>query len=46
VVAALGYGEDSSDEIALRRCLQQIADEAEYKMWFCSVILGMLRVFA
>ncbi len=34
VAAALGYGEDSTDEIALRRYLQQIADEAEYEKWF------------
>ncbi len=34
VAAALGYGEDSLDEVALRRYLQQIADEAEYKKWF------------
>jgi len=34
VAAALGYGEESFDEIALRRYLQQIADEAEFKMWF------------
>ena len=34
VAAALGYGEDSTDEIALRRYLQQIADEAEFEMWF------------
>lgn len=34
VAAALGYGEESKDEIALRRYFQQIADEAEYKMWF------------
>ena len=32
--AALGYGEDSTDEIALRRYLQQIADEADYEKWF------------
>lgn len=34
VAAALGYGEESLDEVALRRYLQQIADEAEYKKWF------------
>jgi len=34
VAAALGYGEDSTDEIALRRYLQQIADEADYEKWF------------
>ncbi len=34
VAAALGYGEESNDEVALRRYLQQIADEAEYKKWF------------
>ena len=34
VAAALGFGEDSADEAALRRYLQQIADEAEYKRWF------------
>lgn len=34
VAAALGYGEESNDEIALRKFLQQIADEAEYNMWF------------
>ncbi|MCR5590847.1 MAG: metallophosphoesterase [Lachnospiraceae bacterium] len=34
VAAALGFGEDSADEIALRKYFQQIADEAEYKMWF------------
>ncbi len=34
VAAALGYGEDILDETALRRYLQQIADHAEYKMWF------------
>ncbi len=34
VAAALGYGEESIEEIALRRYLQQIADEAEYKKWF------------
>lgn len=34
VAAALGYGEESTDEIALRKYLQQIADEAEYNMWF------------
>lgn len=34
VAAALGYGEASLDEVALRRYLQQIADEAEYNLWF------------
>lgn len=34
VAAALGYGEESLDEVALRRYLQQIADEAEYNLWF------------
>ena len=34
VAAALGYGEESADETVLRRYLQQIADEAEYEMWF------------
>ncbi|MCR5405380.1 MAG: metallophosphoesterase [Lachnospiraceae bacterium] len=34
VAAAMGYGEESLDEAALRRYLQQIADEAEYKRWF------------
>ena len=34
VVTALGYDEESSDETGLRRYFQQIADEAEYKMWF------------
>ncbi|MCR4989532.1 MAG: metallophosphoesterase [Lachnospiraceae bacterium] len=34
VAAALGYGEESIDEVALRRYLQQIADEADYKKWF------------
>ncbi len=34
VAAALGYGEESNDEIALRRYFQQIADEAEYNKWF------------
>ncbi len=34
VAAALGYGEDSTDEIALRRYLQQIADDADYEKWF------------
>ena len=34
VAAALGYGEDSPDETALRKYLQQIADEAEYRKWF------------
>ncbi len=34
VAAALGYGEESNDEIALRRYFQQIADEAEYEKWF------------
>ena len=34
VAAALGYGEETHDEIALRRYFQQIADEAEYRMWF------------
>ena len=34
VAAALGYGEESDDETALRRYLQQIADETEYKEWF------------
>ena len=34
VAAALGYGEESLDEVALRRYLQQIADEADYKKWF------------
>jgi hypothetical protein len=34
VVTAMGYDEESSDETGLRRYFQQIADEAEYKMWF------------
>lgn len=34
VAAALGYGEESLDEVALRRYLQQIADETEYNLWF------------
>ncbi len=34
VAAALGYGEESLDEVALRRYLQQIADEVDYKKWF------------
>ncbi len=34
VAAALGYGEESADEVALRRYLQQIADEVDYKKWF------------
>lgn len=34
VAAALGYGEESVKEIALRRYLQQIADEADYEKWF------------
>ena len=34
VAAALGYGEESIDEVALRRYLQQIADEAEFRRWF------------
>ena len=34
MAAALGYGEDSTDEIELRRYLQQIADEADYEKWF------------
>lgn len=34
VAAALGYGEESLDEITLRRYFQQIADEAEYERWF------------
>ena len=34
VAAALGYGEESHEEVALRRYLQQIADEAEYNLWF------------
>ena len=34
VAAALGYGEESVEEIALRRYLQQIADETEFRKWF------------
>ena len=34
VAAALGYGEDILDETALRRYLQQIADSADFKMWY------------
>ena len=34
VVSALGYGELTNDERSLRRYLQQIADEAEYRKWF------------
>ncbi len=34
VASALGYGEETNDEIALRRYFQQIADEVEYEKWF------------
>lgn len=34
VACALGYYDESIDEIALQRFLQQIADEAEYEKWF------------
>ncbi len=29
------------DEVALRRYLQQIADEAEYNLWFSAIFMRM-----
>lgn len=34
VVAAMGYGEMSDDEIELRKYLQRVADNTEFKAWY------------
>ena len=34
VVAAMGYGEMSDDEIELRQYLQRVADNTEFKAWY------------
>ena len=34
VVAAMGYGEMSDDEIELRKYLQRVADNTEFKVWY------------
>ena len=34
VVAELGYGDASDDEIPIRQYLQRIADEAEFEGWY------------
>ena len=34
VVAAMGYGEMSDDEIELRQYLQRVADNTDFKAWY------------
>ena len=34
IVAEMGYGELSDDEVALRQYLQRVADNAEFKAWY------------
>ncbi len=34
VVAAMGYGEMSDDEVELRQYLQRVADNTEFKAWY------------
>ena len=34
VAAAMGYGEMSDGEIALRQYLQRVADEADFEAWY------------
>ena len=43
VVAELGYGDASDDEIPIRQYLQRIADEAEFEGWYFGHFHGEYR---